>query len=80
MAKDLKKTWIKDISKHLVGRKIKKIDYLTQEEKNKLGWHASAVVIELDNNIALYPSQDSEGNGPGAIFTNIDDLPVLPEI
>ena len=55
--------------KPLIGRTITKIGYLTQSEMNRLGWYASAFVIQLDDGTLLYPSADDEGNGAGALFT-----------
>lgn len=74
----LTEKWIKNISNHLVGRTIKKIDYWSTEEADYLGWYTRPVVIELDNGTYLYPMSYDEGNNGGAIGTNIEELPILP--
>ena len=60
-----------DLSKKLVGRKIVLTRYLSEEEITDLGWDQKAIVIFLDNGTYLFPSRDDEGNGAGALFTNI---------
>ena len=74
--------WSEKIAKHLVGRKIVKIDYMDKEETRSYGWYHSAVNIYLDNNggtpIVLSPMMDDEGNDAGAIATNIADLETIP--
>jgi len=77
---ELKIKWTRDISKYLVGRKITKIDYMSQEEVDEFGWYSASVRIHLDNGFILVPSRDDEGNDAGAIFTNIEGLDVIPVI
>lgn len=52
----------------VVGRKIVGIRWMTQDEMDREGWDNTTVLIELDDGTKLYPSQDDEGNGPGALF------------
>ena len=52
----------------LVGRKIVEVRYLDDEEAEDLGWDDAAIVLVLDDGTRLYPSRDSEGNGPGVLF------------
>ena len=53
------------------GSKIVKVRNMTNREAIAEGWslrHNGCRVLELDNGIKLYASQDYEGNGPGALF------------
>ena len=53
------------------GSKIVKIRNMTTREAIAEGWslrHNGCRVLELDNGIKLYASQDYEVNGPGALF------------
>ena len=62
---------IKDAYNNLEGAKIVKIREMTKKEANAEYWdlsHNGCRVLELDNGIKLYASQDYEGNGPGALF------------
>ena len=70
--------WTGIASKQLLGKKIVHVRYLTQDEKNNLGWFDRPIVIQLDDGNLIYPAQDEEGNGPGAWFTNDEKNPVLP--
>jgi len=75
---DTTKHWTAVASKLLVGRKITKARYMTDKECEAFGWDRKAVVLQLDDGNIIYPSQDDEGNGAGAMFTNDDKTPILP--
>lgn len=56
-----------------VGRTIKEARAMNIEEARAEGWEghhhlAGCVVLVLDDGSKIYPSQDSEGNGPGVVF------------
>lgn len=71
--------WTTKIQEFLIGRTIREVRYQTDAEAEAMGWdHSRGVVLILDDGAQLIPSQDDEGNGPGAIFTNYEDLPVIP--
>tara|TARA_Y100000004_G_scaffold53443_1_gene59436 strand:+ start:803 stop:1063 length:261 start_codon:yes stop_codon:yes gene_type:complete len=72
--------WTEKINKELLGRKITKIEYLTQKELDDNMWDRSPIAIELDNRIWLVPMADDEGNDGGSISTNIKNLPIIPTI
>ena len=72
--------WTEKINKELLGRKITKIEYLTQDELDNNMWDRSPIAIELDNRIWLVPMADDEGNDGGSISTNIKNLPIIPTI
>jgi len=56
----------------VVGSKITAIRAMTTEELQAEGWtpgmRSSTILIEFDDGTKLYPSRDSEGNAPGAMF------------
>ncbi len=54
----------------LRGRTIKDVRAMTAEEIKMFGWYdnGTAVVLLLDNEMAIIPSRDPEGNGPGFLF------------
>jgi hypothetical protein len=60
--------WTDYASKALVGRKIVKVRYLTDEEMEDMGWYSKPIVLQLDDDTLLFPSADDEGNDGGAIF------------
>jgi hypothetical protein len=72
--------WIARISKLLVGKKIVKVEYMTDELAKEQGWCKRPIQILLNNGIWLTPSMDDEGNDGGALFTSDDDLPTIPVI
>ena len=82
MSDSTEQFWVDKISKELVGKKIKSIRYMSDEEQEDIGWYSKAVVIELDNGTIMYPSQDDEGNDAGSIFYQSKDNPngVIPVI
>jgi hypothetical protein len=76
----LQKKWLTKASKLLVGKKIVGVSYLCSEDREEMGWCGAPIVITLDDGTNIFPSQDDEGNGPGALFTNDEDLPIVPVI
>lgn len=80
MSEDYKTRWANDAAKLLVGRKIVAVRYMTEAEVEELGWYGSAVVVILDNGLALFPSSDDEGNDAGALFTTDEKLSTIPVI
>ena len=73
-----KNNWEKKIRKLLVGKKIVKVRYQTNDEAESFDWYSLGLLIELDDGTQLLPMQDDEGNGPGAISTNSEDLETIP--
>lgn len=76
---EVEKRWLKTAT-ILKGRKIVGVRYLTEEERDDLGWFSRPVVIFLDNGEYIFPMSDDEGNDAGALATSFDDVAVLPVI
>jgi len=56
---------------NLIGRKIVDVINLNKQIVEDEGWGDSpypCIGLLLDDGNIIYPSQDSEGNGPGALF------------
>ena len=60
--------WTEKAKSNLVGRTIVDVRYMTQKEKRDMYWCDRPVVLILDDGSEIYPSQDDEGNGAGALF------------
>jgi hypothetical protein len=52
----------------LVGRRIAAVRAMTKAELTREGWDEPRLTVKLDDGTLLYPSQDYEGNTPGALF------------
>jgi hypothetical protein len=57
----------------LEGRTIVAVRKMRPAEAKREGWdlrwaHGAPPVLVLDDGQVIYPSQDDEGNGPGALF------------
>ena len=53
----------------LNGLTIVAVRPMTKAELKAEGWEGrKAICLEFHDGTILYPSQDSEGNGPGALF------------
>ena len=61
-----KKEWANKF-RHLLGKRIVGVRYLTKEETEASAWYSSPIAIELDDGSALIPQQDDEGNDGGAM-------------
>lgn len=60
-------------NKNIAGQKIVDVRPMTVKELAKEGWedapaHSIPMALVLANGSVLYPSQDEEGNGPGAFW------------
>jgi hypothetical protein len=62
------KKWTDYAEKHLVGRTIAQVRYMSEEETKDMGWYKRPLVISLDDGTMLFPSMDDEGNDGGALF------------
>ena len=75
--KELTKQWT-DRFKFLVGCKIIKVDYMSNEECEDLGWNKRPIQIHLDSGAVLSPQADDEGNDGGALFTGWKEQSLAP--
>lgn len=63
------KHWNTYARKHLVGKTIKAVGWMTEEEAAHVGWeHSRPIVIEFTDGSLIFPSADDEGNDGGAMF------------
>lgn len=67
-------------SKHLVGKTITSVDYMSEKECENNGWNKSGVIIGLDDGTYLYPLADNEGNAPGALDTTNEKIGLIGTI
>jgi len=72
--------WVSKAAAVLVGRTIKKVRYLTDDERKGLGWSMRSIVIILDDETHIWPSMDDEGNNAGALFTTDTKLMTIPVV
>lgn len=72
--------WVHDAEKHLKGRTIVLVRFMSHEEKKKLGIHYRPIILQLDNGTIVYPMSDTEGNDAGCLHTNIKGLKVIPDL
>lgn len=52
----------------LIGKMIKRVRPLTEEELEREGWDRPTLALELSGGDVIYASRDDEGNGPGTLF------------
>tara|TARA_R110000744_G_scaffold304368_1_gene412892 strand:- start:235 stop:492 length:258 start_codon:yes stop_codon:yes gene_type:complete len=78
--KPVEQYWTEKITKHLVGRKITKVEYIPTEEMEDNMWHKRPISILLDNGHWITPIMDDEGNDGGAMSTTFKDLGTIPVI
>ena len=72
--------WTDLVTKNLVGKKITRVEYVTEIEMIDSMWHKRPIAIQLDNKYWLIPMMDDEGNDGGAMSTTFEDLSVIPVI
>ena len=80
--KNVEDRWTAFARKHLLGKKIVGVRYLTREEADSLGWYQRSLLLELDDGSIIFMAKDDEGNDAGALFgqTLEEELtfPVIP--
>ena len=54
--------------KYLIGKEIKTIRYMTEEETKEWGWYKRPLVIYFTDNSFIIPQSDDEGNDGGSIY------------
>lgn len=72
--------WIKAASGLLRGKAVDNVRYMSDAERDELGWNSRAIVIVFRDGSHIFPSRDDEGNDAGALFTGSEALPVIPVI
>lgn len=61
--------WMGYAKKHLVGRTIESVRWMSKGEAEAMGWeHSRPVVIHFSDGSLVFPSADDEGNYGGALF------------
>ena len=78
--KSVEKYWTDKIAKHLVGKKITKVEYIPREEMDENMWYKRPISILLDDKHWITPMMDDEGNDGGAMCTTIKELGTIPVI
>ena len=76
--KDAKKYWNKKANDLLVGKKIVKVEWMNNKEKDEIGWYSRPVCMQLDDGTWIFPMADDEGNDGGALAVGESEtLPVF---
>lgn len=76
----LAERWNKKASDFLVGKTIKSVRYMTDEEMEDMMWHSKPVIIDFTDGSWIIPQRDDEGNDGGALYTSDETLSVIPVI
>ena len=77
------KHWKKTSEKWLVGKKIVKCRYMSEEEMKATMWYNRPLCILLDDGTWIIPQADDEGNDGGSLYVvnaATDKAEVLPVI
>jgi len=72
--------WTDLSKKHLVGKKIIAVRYMSNANLKNFMWHSCPIEIQLEDGHWLTPTMDDEGNDGGALFTTYEKLPCIPVI
>ena len=70
--------WNKRMERLLLGKKIVKVQYMSEQDAEEQHWDRRPIQILLNNGVWLTPSSDDEGNDGGSIQTNSEIDPVVP--
>jgi len=75
---ELTSYWNKRMERLLLGKKIVKVQYMSEQDAEEQHWDRRPIQILLSNGVWLTPSSDDEGNDGGSIQTNSEIDPVIP--
>jgi hypothetical protein len=75
---ELTSYWNKRMERLLLGKKIVKVQYMSEQDAEEQHWDRRPIQILLNNGVWLTPSSDDEGNDGGSIQTNSEIDPVVP--
>ena len=78
--KDMTNHWNKKVSDFLIGKTIKSVRYMTNEEMEDFMWYRKPVIIDFTDGSWIIPQSDDEGNNGGALYTSDEKLGVIPAI
>jgi hypothetical protein len=70
--------WKGKAEKWLVGKTVKSVRYMTDEEAEELMWDSRPLAIFFDDGSFVFASMDDEGNNGGAFFTSDVEFPCIP--
>lgn len=69
----MEKHWNEFAKKHLLGKTIASVRYMTKAEAKNMGWESRPVTIFFTDGSYIFPSMDDEGNDGGALFGTTKD-------
>jgi hypothetical protein len=72
--------WNKKVKEFLVGKTIKSVRYMTDEEMEDFMWYRKPVIIDFTDGSWIIPQSDDEGNNGGALYTSDEKMSVIPAI
>ena len=78
--KPVEQYWTELTAKHLVGKKIVKVEYFPKDMMEDMMWSSRPITIHLEDGAILVPQMDDEGNNGGAMLTTFEDLGTIPVI
>ena len=78
----IRENWDTKTKKFLVGKTIKTVRYLNEEEMIACfgddPYYKIPLVIEFTNVSWIFPMSDDEGNNGGALATSDEAMPTIP--
>ena len=78
--KPVEQYWTELTEKHLVGKKIVKVEYFPKDMMEDMMWSSRPITIHLEDGNIITPQMDDEGNNGGAMLTTFEDLGTIPVI
>jgi hypothetical protein len=77
---EIAEVWNRKVSDFLVGKTIKSVRYMNNEEMEDFMWYRKPVIIDFTDGSWIIPQSDDEGNNGGALYTSDEKMSVIPAI
>ena len=65
--------WTKSAKNVLLGKKIVKVEYMTKDEAEDMGWSSRPIAFKLNDGTWVVAQMDDEGNDGGVLTYSHED-------
>lgn len=76
----IEQKWTEGASSFLVGKTVRRVQYLTRKNADEMMWSSRPLFIEFTDGSHVFAVSDDEGNDSVALGTSSEELPTIPTL